>query len=242
MKERSIPRFDPGYILPSDAEFEVAVQYTHRYVINPGRGQNHYRYRRYRETLDLVTPGKRRLVHVDIGSGAGLFSWAFLDWASAKGLDLRRIRLYGFDHNQPSLSLAKQIRKRLTENIDRYPKLRYYDDVDTLVGRLAQSPSRKKDFVITLGYVLVQAHSPEVIQLFADIIRTALDVLQPGCSCTLIAVDAFTGQGPKELEKGWSRLRDTLNQLGINSSLWSFPYASLNPSGSRRLASLYPPS
>ena len=52
--------------------------------------------------------------HVDIGCGAGLFSWAFIDWAIRGGLTftkLRKLRLYGLDHCEQYLRLSRDIRE-----------------------------------------------------------------------------------------------------------------------------------
>ena len=51
---------------------------------------------------------------VDIGCGAGLFSWAFIDWAIRGGLTftkLRKLRLYGLDHCEQYLRLSRDIRE-----------------------------------------------------------------------------------------------------------------------------------
>ena len=228
----------PDYELSPDAGITEVLQYTDSFVAGTHDTEDHYRYNRYIETLNLITASKARQVHVDIGCGAGLFSWAFLDWATANGLEHKRTRLFGLDHNQASLRLAKQIRKRLRSAVSDYPNLHYYRRSKKLTRSLRENHLKGSDYVITFGHVLEQAHDPEEIEQFSDVISSVLDVLEPGCNCTVIVVDAFEGQRRKDLERGWSRLRDNLDSIGIDVSEWSFRYSSLNPSGSRRLASL----
>ena len=85
----------PDYELPPDAGITEVLQYTDSFVAGTHDTVDHYRYNRYVETLNLLTPSKVRQVHVDIGCGVGLFSWAFLDWATANGIEHKRIRLFG---------------------------------------------------------------------------------------------------------------------------------------------------
>ena len=247
MEEKRIERalYRPDHDLAPDATFVEAVQYTHWYVVNPQGHEPHYRYRRYQQTLRLLANSGRPQVHVDIGCGAGLFSWAILDWATAKGIEHKRVRLFGLDINRSSLRLAKQIRSRLTSDVSPYPNLHYYSNAEALSSNLQERHGKGSDYVITFGYVLVQlvqAQALGEIQRFGDVIGTVLDVLESGCNCTLIAVDSFSGQGTQRLGIGWSLLLESLNRFGIRSSERSVAYSSLNPSDSRRLADLYPPS
>lgn len=214
MKEHNIPKSDPGYVLPPDAEFEKVVQYTHWYVVNPQGQERHHRYRRYRRMLDLLQLGKGRKVHVDVGCGAGLFSWAFLDWATENDIAHKHVRLFGYDHNLASLRLARRIRTRVKNDIPSYPKLRYNSNVGKLLSRLEEDRPKNSDYVITFGFVLVQAQSKEEIELFAKIISHVARLVGPRGSCSVVAVDAIS-RGT-ELDHGWSSLLRSLGESGVS--------------------------
>ena len=241
MKERGVSSLAnaPDFSISTSTSYKQVLEYSDWYVAGTGDKCPPYRYNRYLETLNQLPVGDGRQVHVDMGCGAGLFSWAYLDWATAKGIKYKHIRLFGLDHNPASLRLAKQIRKRLSSAISDYPKLRYYRQSESLIRNLEKLHLGDSDYVITFGHVLEQAHGSEEIQQFSVVIRSVLDLVEPGCRCTLVVVDAFAGQRRKDLEQGWSRLRENLNKMGIRSSELNMPYSSLNPSGSRRLASLH---
>lgn len=73
------PTSQPGHVVQKDAGFREVLQHTEHYVGGGNDTQPHYRYLRYRELLNDLEPSGRREAHVDIGCGAGLFSWTFLD-------------------------------------------------------------------------------------------------------------------------------------------------------------------
>ena len=91
MTQHRIPQREPSPVVPANASFAEVVQYTDWFCY---RGDTHppYRYDRYREVVGHPTPSGRREAHVDIGCGAGLFSWVFPDWAGGEQLGLRSRR------------------------------------------------------------------------------------------------------------------------------------------------------
>lgn len=70
----------PTHIVSAETDFAQVVQNTDWYCWR-GDSRPPYRYRRYSEVLERIAlpDGDSRIAHVDIGCGAGLFSWAFLD-------------------------------------------------------------------------------------------------------------------------------------------------------------------
>ena len=112
------PIEQPRYVVRRDTTFEQAVQYTDAYV---GKGnayfysnaRRHYRYDRYLRALGNLQASEGRMAHVDIGCGAGPFSWAFLDWVTEQGVGLDRVDLYGLDHSWATIQLAKMISDKL---------------------------------------------------------------------------------------------------------------------------------
>ena len=77
MAQHRIPQREPSPVVPAGASFAEVVQNTDWFCWR-NDSPPPYRYRRYREVLGHLTPSGRRGAHVDIGCGAGLFSWVFL--------------------------------------------------------------------------------------------------------------------------------------------------------------------
>ena len=239
MAEHNIgPVQNPGHIVGADAGFNEVVRHTHWYVdLNDTR--SHYRYRRYLEVLGRVKPG-HRIAQIDIGCGAGLFSWAFLDWAKENGLTYDRIDLYGLDHSPEMINLAQQVRAKLTPVIPDYPVLRYAHEVETLLSELNAHHQESTDYILTFGHVLVQAHSSRDIGNFVEVIFEALTLGMPGThpKCALLAVDALNWTA--ELAEGWDLLLEGLAQVGIGHQIISVPITQINNNNRAKIAQLYP--
>lgn len=240
LAENGIARSDPGYIVSPDASFETAVRYTDWYCRGNVRPNPHYRYDRYREIVGHWKPTGRREAHVDIGCGAGLFSWAFLDWAREAGLSHDSIDLYGLDHSTPMINLAHQLRERLAGQIPDYPILRYTDAVDTFLQELYIHHRARTDYTITLGHVLVQAQHPDAILDFTRVIAQVVGFMDIGSTCVLMAVDARLRPDPFAV--GWDKLLEILGRSGIRHELSNVPITAINDPGCAKIARLYPAS
>ena len=226
------PSWSPNYVINQDATFSRVVQYTHWYV-DKGDSQEHYRYCRYLRILRYLTHSERRIAHVDIGCGAGVFSWAFVDWATEKGIGYDRVGLYGFDHSQAMIQLAGTVRDKLTQHISRYPELRYSHDIDALLYELKGNHRKRMDYTITFGHVLAQAHTPSNIQRFVQIIVYIRNKLMDAKSeCHLAAVDSHSGY--IAFAEGWDSLLENLERAGIKSD------PPIMISNSARLTRIYP--
>ena len=153
----------PSYDISRQSTLERVLQYT-EYYAGGGRearwagGNPHYRYDRYRGALariDLPTiDSRRRLAHVDIGCGAGLFAWALLDWALGRGIRYSNISLYGYDYSKEMVRLARMMRTRLAQYVSSYPVSRYSSDPNRLLRNLASNHQSGTVYLITFGYVL----------------------------------------------------------------------------------------
>ena len=232
----------PDHRLPSDAGLEMVLQYTDWFVAGTGDTEEHFRYSRYSQTLRHLAPSTRRQVHVDIGCGAGLFSWVFLDGAVAQNVSLERVRLFGLDRNRASLALAKRIREKLLAKVPSYPKLNYYRKPEILSRELRKRQIKGSDYVITFGHVLVQSHSPKEIQQFSEIIETVVEILERGCSCTLVAVDARREEERRQLSQGWDLLLSRLGNLDLRIKHVTFGWNDAHFVGpdDRKMTILYP--
>ena len=174
MQEHCILQSQPAFEhrVLSDASFKAVVQYTDYYVGkgNADRPGNslHYRYERYLRELRHLSTSEMRIAHVDIGCGAGAFSWAFLDKVRALGIKLDSVDLYGLDYCPAMICLAKEIRAKLINTIRDYPELRYCENVETLLQNLSEGHRKGTAYTITFGHILAQTqvYAPETIGQF----------------------------------------------------------------------------
>ena len=231
----------PSHVVPEDAEFKDVLQYTEWHIGYKSRTASnlyrvvneHYRYDRYRSVLNHRRASERRQAHVDIGCGAGVFSWAFLDWATTNGVGYDRVRLYGQDRCEAMVELAQEIRDRLAQNINDYPDLYYSSDVEVLLRQLTEHHREGTDYTITFGHVLVQSHTSEDIQTFTRVISYIIELMDQQSNCVLIAVDANGQSGIFTV--ALDLLRADVRQAGIQLG------RTINPGASVNLTKLVPP-
>ena len=203
-----------GYIGRPNTSYDECLRYTRRYATN------RYRYNLYRLGLRNFTPGGLvdplaaiAEVHVDIGCGAGLFSWAFMDWATSHELNHTQLQLCGLDHSPQYLQLARDIRDKVRAVAPHYPALYYETSIAGLCDALRQTHVEGANYTITFGHVLVQAASPAEIAGFAQVISAVLRVAGSRSTCRLTAFDA-----KRQLENftwAWERLLDYMREIGI---------------------------
>ena len=237
MEERGIDPDHRGYVVEADAGFTEVIQHTNWYL-DRGDQEQYYRYRRYREVLELIPIGGCRLVHVDIGCGAGLFSWVLLDLAREKGITLDRVDLYGLDHSPEMLNLAQAVRGRLIHHIADYPALHYVHNVDDLLRELNGQHLADTDCIVTFGHVLVQANTPQNQQDFTLILVHIRGLLNAQCNCFAVAVDALNH--PEEFAEGWQALLNGMGRAGIGHQLIPVPGTRINDNNRAKIARLYP--
>ncbi len=230
----SVSRAEP--VVSATAGWEEVVRHTFWYLVRSGRP--HYRYDRYKELMDKFPQRRRRVAHVDLGCGAGLFSWVFLDWAKGHGIEYDRLSLYGFDHCLAMVQLAHECRKLFLRYIPDYPLLSYYCDTDALCEQLEGDYQGRTDYIITFGHVLVQAdaQSPYAIRDFTRVLSDIMILMKPDSNCDLIAVDASGRRS--ELARAWSNLIGNLREEGILSKDVHIQTTPINDDGRAKLTRL----
>lgn len=228
----------PSHVVRTDASFEEVVQHTD-WWLRRNDSRPDYRYRRYREMLGEPQPPRdtnTRLAHVDIGCGAGLWSWVLLDWARDSNLAYDRIDLFGLDHSSEMINLAYLTRSRLTPTIADYPNLYYTNSVEILLSELTAHHRDPTDYAITFGHVLVQAQSDDAILNFTRVIIHALRLINGQSQCALVAVDA-RGR-TTEFALGWSSLLSSLEQYGVGYEQVVAQHSFINNSADAKIAYL----
>ena len=215
--------FPQGYLLPAKSSLRLAVQYAEYYISGRRYPQRYppYPYNIYLETLQDVLRilpdedgANRRISHLDIGSGAGTFSWALLDWATDQNIPYENISLFGLDRCKAMVELATQIRQGLIEcGFGNYPELHYFAGVQELLEKLKQIEG-PTDWIITFGLSLTQAYSQEEqgnVAEFAGVIEQIQQLENTG-SIVLVASDSQRDNN--NYNAAWIALLQQLNQDG----------------------------
>ena len=220
MDERRLQSHDPGYEVLPNATFDDVVQYTEWHAAGGFQRATsvdaYYRYDRYAAALNagLGHDFSGRIAHVDIGCGAGLFSWAFLDWARDRGIEPRRLALYGYDHSKEMIRLASMLRHGLREFYPGYPDLRYSHMHGQFLRKLTAKHHVGTDYILTFGYVLAGNQTPDDINGFTQIVEHIVD-LNGSTSCVLISSDATSGKHSSSSTRGWGELLQALQSSGV---------------------------
>ena len=230
-----------GHRVPPNATFNNVVQYADYYV---GKGNDeqktsapHYRYRRYLEVLDYLEIFEIRKVHIDVGGGEGLFSWAFLDWMTMTDVEFTRVNLFGYDYSNAMIRLAQEIGNRLRRLISDYPTLHYFSDITHLLDGLEENHQSGMDYIITFGHVLAQAHNPDAIGNFTKVIVHILKMMDNKSDCIVAAVDARNSS--IEFGAGWDLLRKSVESQGIQYEPLSVRATPINDHRCARAALIY---
>ena len=231
----------PGPVVRPHADFDEVLLHTDWFV-NTGDDMAHYRYRRYRELLPSLhtSSSSSKIIHFDIGCGAGLFSWAFLDWATAAGVGFDRVALFGLDHSPAMIQLAEEIRDRLAGRTSDYPVLQYGDDGDELLRELEQRRNQNTACLITLGHVLAQTYTytPDDIGGFAEIVARLRGWMDARRKCALVGADAQSASS--QFLQAWDKLLDQLGSAGVSHEVWSVSQTVINDESRAKRAWLQP--
>lgn len=201
------------YTVGKDATLQESIGYTERYVI--GSGSPHFRYDYYMGALKAaarefgcIRPG-RKIIHIDLGCGPGLFAWVVHDYVMApRRKNRNNLSFYLYDHSESMIKLAKKFREKLlTEH-----QVRFYRDAKAMRNRLRSGRLANCDILVTFGHVLIQTrNNRRALREFSRIIRA----LSSSNSCTIIAVDAYSGSRRSEFREACDKLIAKLRKLGV---------------------------
>ena len=205
----------PQYEVGANASFTDVVQYTDWYLTTHGNDVEHYRFDRYFNAINQVLANRGgRWIHIDIGCGAGPFSWAFMDWAIQHGIASTDLSLYGYDPSQEMIRLAWMLRARLRRFIPDYPNLQYDSNYYSFIRRLTNIRSRAY-CLITFGHVLAGNHDNDDIGTFTRIIERVTRLAEYLSEVWLLASDATSDRHRESFESGWNTLLVALQESGV---------------------------
>ena len=153
------------------------------------------------------------LVHLDIGSGPGLFSWVAHDYF----LECRNVEvsLFALDRCPNMVRLARALWQRM----DTHDDLSADDDWPRIHRKLARAvsgPDGDSTILVTIGHLLVQIVDDErstrdVARILADCAGLT-SALRVHSRCFVVAADAHTDDRRERFERAWSRLQVTLRE------------------------------
>lgn len=200
----------------SYASLEKCIAYTRQYVVQRQEGdlyrRSHYRYGRYRDALcaalrhldfDCVN---RRIVHLDIGCGPGVFSWVVYDYMELQNVWDSPVEYYGYDHCRKMIELAELIQEGLPVEYE----FRGFSKHSEIATALKERDFRGCNVLVTFGHSLVQVRSHRsALREFAGLVGQVF----PAPCCLVIAVDA-KGQS-ETFRTQWDLLEDTIEKQGV---------------------------
>lgn len=214
-----------NHTVAKDASFGYCLGYLQNYIVAQ---RPHYRFDRYAALLspwyhesafpdDLAEHywdrgySRLRLLHIDLGSGPGLFTWVVRDyldrtfWGPRWEYDSMHI---GYDYNASMVDLATVIWDRLAVD----SKAVWCSSQESLAA-LAQWPIRSCDYLlVTMGHVIIQLSEQNQTELdgFAALVCRLLDDHYAPPTDILIA-DAHSGSRPLQFERALERFVTALN-------------------------------
>ena len=183
--------------------------------------EDHFRYNYFSRALANLPDRFIRdgVYHIDVGCGAGVFSWALLDLMRECEIAYDNTILYGYDYCPTMIDIARMIRCILKEHIPDYPSISFDSDIDLFIETINTVGCLDQNILITFGYVLAGHHSLEDIRGFARIISHAVQSKTPNSTCILLSCDAISAPSSSAVCAGWSALRSSLAGLHISSNV-----------------------
>ena len=224
LRDSYIPAFDAiarshgqrpstAQIGPHDS-LRKTIGYTRQYVVV--QTTRHFRYDYYRDALSLALTrlhfdtADRRVVHLDIGCGPGVFSWVVHDhMVSHETLDPDQVDYYGYDHCAAMIELAHLFLERFPDQYEFHG----FSDLAEIATALAAEDFSNCDVVVTFGYALVQVRdNPAALGDFATLISCVF----PSHSCIMVAADAHNDRATRDAFHDQCRALETaLNATGV---------------------------
>ncbi|MCY3635067.1 MAG: hypothetical protein OXH23_05620 [bacterium] len=229
-----------GFVVPEDASLEQCASYLEQFVVHD---REHFRYCRYLRmlahcseqhgSLGTSAKGDRTIVHVDVGTGPGVFHWVMHDCIQQQ-FELKhrpQLMLFGYDKCPNMLELAKRIWKEF--DVEVQPN--YFSDAKELV-KTVKNVSPNAHLIVTFGHVLIQANKvlwkPEI----AKLAKLCGKLSNSTHTTDIIAADAYAYDYSNQFNRAASRLFKELQKCSDKGQWRQVDISdSILPDGSRAL-------
>lgn len=234
-----------GHRIRKDATLKQCVGYLNQYIVDT---RTHFRYMRYFRMVDhyfrqhLGGSKERRrplIVHVDLGTGPGIFNWVVYDYVQQKWRPERRPRLaqFGYDRCSAMVELAERIWTKFNLS----DEVQFFDSRKALRKAVRAMPEDAY-LLITFGHVLIQSYNLIDRSAISSFAKLCNQLAHGRDMADVLAVDAYTGYRTHEFELAtkclYRKLRDSSDATaGHPWSRMRVPNSVL-PKGSRALLSL----
>lgn len=234
---------DVGYRIPKDATLKQCVSYVKQHIVHD---RDHFRYLRYTRMVEhyfrdhLGEERRSQIIHVDLGTGPGIFNWVVHDYVQQNWRPKSRPQLaqFGYDHCPVMVELAE----RIWAEFGLQHEAQFFSSSKAL-RRAVDAMAGDAYLLISFGHVLIQSFNPidrSVIRGFAKLCnrlargRDAADVL---------AVDAYAHDYSRQFQEAAKCLYRELRGSATNATDLH-PWKSVRiprsvlPEGSRALMSI----
>ena len=196
---------DAGHVIPANVTLAQCIGYSQRFLVGNEQDRPHYRYDRYLETLKTgmqdvpFDQSVRTAMHLDLGAGPGLFTWVFWDCVHSEMTEGRGLSLdlFGYDHAPEMTRLARRVWDAFGLPATYWC---FASEEDIYANVWPQGPPT--NVLITLGHSLIQVHKSRDggLAVFAELCEAVAGLDR---SVRLVAVDAHSGDRPKEFDSAW---------------------------------------
>ena len=203
-----------GYEISRDATTVECIGYAERYIVGRTNSTPHYRYDRYWGELYtefLLHPMRSgTVIHVDVGCGPGLFTWVARDYF--RNVSRIKTSFYGYDHAPNMKKLAVYLWNQFEGDTDYL----CYHELSESFDNLEKECAANSYVIVTFGHVLVQTvDNAAALGEFARIIAKCARI----ANCLVMAVDAKTGDRPKDFHRALGGLKTSLENRGLTIEL-----------------------
>ena len=209
------------YRIPEDATLKRCAGYLKRYIVGE---RDHFRYGYYMRMLDYgfgrdldVERGgsKRLIIHVDLGTGPGIFNWVVYDYVQQNWERKNRpgLKQFGYDRCPAMVKLAKRIQKDLgTRN-----KVQYTDSRKAL-RKSVGAVTGDAYLLITFGYVLIQSNEGDR-RAISSLAKTCNRLAMGRDAVDVLAVDAYADDRRRhQFDDAAKRLHRKLRRTSVGAA------------------------
>lgn len=232
--------------IPTNATLKQCVRYLEQHIVHD---RQHFRYDRYMRMVDHyfrgylgAHGGGRRplIVHVDLGTGPGIFNWVIYDYFQQSWRRRNRPQLvqFGYDQCPAMVKLAE----RIWTDFGLQHEVQFLDSPKALRKAVA-AMTGEAYLLITVGHVLIQSYNPVDRSVIINFAKLCNRLARSRDAADVLAVDAYAHAYSRQFDEAAKCLHRELCGSSTNATAiypWeivSIPHSVL-PEGSRALMSI----